>query len=81
MSSFNWVDPTWLAEAIGQAKKGLSEGGLPIGSVLVDPSTGQVSLASNHKCLSTRFRGTYSTDLNSGFAILASITRDKAMFM
>ncbi len=32
----------WLAEAIAEAEKGLSEGGLPIGSVLVDPSTGEV---------------------------------------
>lgn len=30
----------WLEAAIDEAKKGLSEGGLPIGSVLIDPHSG-----------------------------------------
>ena len=39
----NWVNKSWLSEAIDQAKQGLSEGGLPIGSVLVDPQSGKVT--------------------------------------
>ena len=31
------INPKWLKAAIDEAKKGLAEGGLPIGSVLVDP--------------------------------------------
>ena len=33
---------SWLAEAILEAEKGLSEGGIPIGSVLVDLASGRV---------------------------------------
>ena len=32
----------WLAAAIAQAEKGLSEGGIPIGSVLVDPRSNEI---------------------------------------
>jgi creatinine deaminase len=32
----------WMCEAIKEAELGLSEGGIPIGSVLVDPATGVV---------------------------------------
>lgn len=31
------VDPSWLDAALAEAEQGLAEGGLPIGSVLVDP--------------------------------------------
>ena len=32
-----WYESWWLDEAFEEAKKGLEEGGLPIGSVLIDP--------------------------------------------
>ncbi len=32
----------WLREALLEAQAGLSEGGIPIGSVLVDPKNGSV---------------------------------------
>ena len=36
----SWVNPKWMEAAILEAKQGLEEGGLPIGSVLVDPLSG-----------------------------------------
>ena len=36
----SWVNPKWMEAAILEAKQGLAEGGLPIGSVLVDPLSG-----------------------------------------
>ena len=33
-----WFESWWLDEAVEEAKRGLEEGGIPIGSVLVDPS-------------------------------------------
>ena len=32
-----WYESWWLDEALEEAKKGLEEGGIPIGSVLIDP--------------------------------------------
>ena len=32
-----WYQPWWLDEAFNEAQKGLDEGGIPIGSVLIDP--------------------------------------------
>ena len=43
IENMSWVNKAWLSEAIEQAKQGLSEGGLPIGSVLVDPQSGEVT--------------------------------------
>lgn len=33
-----WYESWWLDEAVEEAKRGLEEGGIPIGSVLVDPN-------------------------------------------
>ena len=38
----------WLKAAISEAKKGLEEGGLPIGSVLVDPETNRIVSAGHN---------------------------------
>ena len=35
MNSKNEVDPMFMAEAIAEARKGLAEGGIPIGAVIV----------------------------------------------
>ena len=32
----------WVDEALAEARLGLSEGGIPIGSVLADPRSGEV---------------------------------------
>ncbi|XP_066923512.1 uncharacterized protein [Clytia hemisphaerica] len=37
-----WVNLNWLDAAMEEAKQGLREGGIPIGSVLVDPETGNI---------------------------------------
>lgn len=34
----SWYQSWWLDEALKEAKAGLEEGGIPIGSVLVDPN-------------------------------------------
>lgn len=39
-AKMSWVNPKWMEAAIIEAKQGLAEGGLPIGSVLVDPLSG-----------------------------------------
>ena len=49
IDKMSWVNKTWLSEAIEQAKQGLSEGGLPIGSVLVDPQSGEVIVNLCHR--------------------------------
>ena len=36
----SWINQKWLQAAIEEAKQGLNEGGLPIGSVLIDPEAG-----------------------------------------
>ena len=40
ITKMSWVNPKWMEAAILEAKQGLAEGGLPIGSVLVDPLSG-----------------------------------------
>lgn len=45
--SENWKQSKWLEAAIEEAKKGLAEGGIPIGSVLVDPRT-EAIVSSGH---------------------------------
>jgi creatinine deaminase len=37
MADSSWVNPLWLEAAINEAQQGLEEGGIPIGSVLIDP--------------------------------------------
>ena len=36
-SNPSWYKAWWLDEAFEEAKRGLEEGGIPIGSVLIDP--------------------------------------------
>merc|ERR1712018_1108063 len=38
--NMSWINQKWLQAAIEEAKQGLNEGGLPIGSVLIDPEAG-----------------------------------------